>query len=315
MAAHMREERIAVARQELSDHHNQQTELLDAFSLALNHMKSTDPQGFIPYYDFMKCAYFICDAEVRRFDIISWYKAADRAALDTVSRLQDYYHKEARLTLRVEKLRCTVSYAVRRDLTELQGDDGADAMMTFDAAVGMPEWCWEDTYAVALDEHSPRFGYEIERPGRGAVDLRYPESETNQEMSRILEIFANFEARLVRIQYANSEERFGAAAWPESVDSRVVEPVEEAIKPLPESRSELRARMQDCLKGLNDRRREIWELHVLRRQEEVLVKATDNTESSDTMRAHIRNVRSKICVEVERLGQKYGRRAEWDWEQ
>ncbi|KAK4553354.1 hypothetical protein LTR86_009655 [Recurvomyces mirabilis] len=67
----MREERFAAARQELFDHHDQQTELLDTFSLALNHMQSTDQQVFIPYYDLLKCAYFICDAEVRRFDIIS----------------------------------------------------------------------------------------------------------------------------------------------------------------------------------------------------------------------------------------------------
>ncbi|KAK4553353.1 hypothetical protein LTR86_009654 [Recurvomyces mirabilis] len=162
---------------------------------------------------------------------------------------------EVRVTFRVEKLRGTVPHAVRRDMTELQGDDGADATITLDAGMRMPAGWWEDTYAVALGEHSPRFGYETDRPGLGVVDLRYPETRPDQGMSRILEILANFEARLVRLQYADTEERFGEAARPESVDSRVVEWLEEAIKLVPETRNELRARMQSCLKGLDVRKK------------------------------------------------------------
>lgn len=192
---------------QLRQHYEQEAALRQAFTTAASQLSKDQPKLFAQFKDHMTNAYVASPSQARSHDILSWFRGLPAPLSKAIKELQTYYHKEAHLRFQQAGLEQRVVNGV-------------------DKVICLEEWSDDHQYAV---DRRGKAGYGFETTstkGYEIFTIRIADAQPARLVLRYL--MAGVDVRIVRLEHAALNERYGRKKWEESVEKKVLAWIEAA---------------------------------------------------------------------------------------
>jgi len=179
------------AYEALNKHYRLENANVEAFTDALIKWKADDAEAHAVFHNFALKVLISSPADVRRYDTLGWYRGLPEHVNTALVKIQTHYREEAVLRLALGR-------------AEERNEEGYS-------------WVDDDETFAATQRDSTPFGFATNSRKNGLASFR--PREIGAGTLRVL--LAQLEVRLVRLEHAPREERFGSRGWQRSVDGMV----------------------------------------------------------------------------------------------
>ncbi|KAK3072161.1 hypothetical protein LTR53_007307 [Teratosphaeriaceae sp. CCFEE 6253] len=177
------------AGDKLREHYRTEQALRCAFDTALQQFQTARPVNFAAFQARLLNAQAVSQGEVRTIDILTWFTKVSTTFHQVLARLQTYLREEAYLRHQLASLE-------QRGLDNWTSDHDYSVVRHASARYG------SESQAIGIEKLTLLF------EGQGRLFLRY--------------LQACLDVRMVRVEQATAEDRYGKKMWEQSVDKKVV---------------------------------------------------------------------------------------------